>query len=209
MKTKRTLVLAGHFTGKNIVLYGVQFRGGRATLTESESSLDGLVNILGKCYQAYEEGSDILKAAQERDRKNQERNHGHIHPEAASQQGSGDGLPGGVHPPGADSGGEKTPEGPADVGTEPGGSGLPSNGDGHGSEDTPAPETDFTAILIEAVKSLDPENDNLWTELGEPKIEAINAALPPSLKVDKRGTIESLVPGYTREVALAERRKNG
>lgn len=209
MKTLRTLVLAGHYAGKDIVLYNVQFRKGRATLTETENNLEGLIRILGRCYQAYEEDSAILKAAQERDRKHQENPRGNLHPTKTSEQGNSHSVSSEVQPPSENGGSETASEGAGDDADRPGGSGLPADGDGQGSEDNSEPEADFTAVLIDVVNSLDPYNDNHWTELGEPKIEAVNAALPSHLKIDKRGTIESVAPGCTRESALAERRKNG
>ena len=49
---KVTLELHGHYAGKTITLAGVRFVEGRVKLFGATKDIDGLVNYLGKCYNA-------------------------------------------------------------------------------------------------------------------------------------------------------------
>jgi len=195
----RTLVLAGHFAGRNIVLYSIRFRNGRVTLPGSEDH-NGICSLLAKCYQAYEEGSPELAKAQERDRKN-----GNSDLSKTPEQGSGEELRDQDNPPVKNDSSEEASDGSPDATVESGGSELPSDREGHGSEDSTPKESDFADVVRAAVRKVDPSNLDLWTdEDGWPKIGAINEYLPERMRIDKRGTVDQYMPGYTRETAEAE-----
>lgn len=66
------LILTGPYAGRDIVLRGYVFRGGRLTLRADWETVEGIVRYLGRCYQAYVEGSPQHQEAQERDRRHAE-----------------------------------------------------------------------------------------------------------------------------------------
>ncbi len=202
----RKLVLAGHYAGENIVLYGVRFREGQVTLPGSEDH-NGLCNLLAKCYQAYEEGSPELIKAQKRDRKfKEEKSDGTSDLSKTPEQRGGEKLRDQDNPPVPDDSSETASDGTPDVEVESGRPELPSDREGHGSEDPITTESDFADVVRAAVRKVDPQNLDLWTdEHGWPKIDAINEHLPEHLRIDKRGTVAQYMPGYTRETAEAER----
>jgi len=177
-----TFVLVGANAGKTVALGGRQFTDGSHTATGPEEELKCLGRFLARAYQAFPEGSEELTKAQEA------LNGGDQVQADGSVQDGQEGVRGG---PGSDTeGAEETPDGGSDAGAETGEAG-PDDATGNGARS-----------LAEAVQALDPENDDHWTNGGQPKVDAVASQLG---RTDvTRAQVEAAAPGYNREVARGE-----
>lgn len=64
---QRTLVLTGAHAGKTIQLGDFRFVDGKYSIMLPVEEAEGIQKYLGRCYQAYQEGSIELAKAQQRD----------------------------------------------------------------------------------------------------------------------------------------------
>lgn len=180
MSTPQTfkLVLTGHFAGQNAKLRGHEFKRGTLVLNGTMESVQGLVTYMGKCYQAYLEGSDELAAAQVRDK---EARNGKRYPEGGNSE-AGKSPDGDLGPEGPGAPEEAPTEGDGDADADSGGPGSDAGGTGHEDTGVPAPEKgrietsplngDMTE-LKSAVEALDPDVDANWTAAGLPTMVAL------------------------------------
>lgn len=174
-KTKVTLVLAGAFAGKTVNLQGNQFVKGKLTLHGTTAELSGIMRYLQRCYQAYPEGAEELEGVTV-DETNETSS------DIQSESGSS----------GEESSEEATTDNKTNDNSETGSEELPSEGSGEGEPDSK---------LIESIKKLDPTNNDHWTKIGLPAMEAVEAFYgSPDIK---RADVEAAIPGYDREAAFA------
>jgi len=202
------LVLTGPLAGQTTNLRGCAFTDGVFEVYMPAEQFEGLATYLRRSFQAYVDGSDELKAAQKRDKQfaqensNGERdNQGEVQPPEGGDEGDGD-----VQPEG-----QGTPEeGPTsiegDVDAETGAEGGIPDRDGH--EDSGLPESEhggtvrsdsaeLTDPMVEAVLSLDPEEDSHWTAAGQPAVAAVAVAIGDESVTRK--DIKEGASGYDRE----------
>lgn len=122
----RELVLVGAYAGQTVSLRGYEFVDGRCTLRGPESDVEGAARYLGKCFQAFEEGSLAHQAALARIE------------EGAADAETEPPADGEVRSDGAESPeGEETPEGAGDADPETGEEELPAEGEGGEGTETP------------------------------------------------------------------------
>lgn len=200
------MVLTGAYAGRTCILGGREFRNGVTVLRGDALNLSHAVRYLGRSYQAFPEGSDELKQAQERDRAsgstdNLQEAAGDSSAEEAQRvaESSGEQAPeageaangeAGDHPETPDS------ESAGDVSE---GSGQPDAGD-----DSESSELDPTDPMVKAVLSLDPANDEHWTGQGKPAMSAVEKAFG-SADIT-RADVDKAMPDWDRAKAteLAE-----
>ena len=194
------LVLAGAYAGKNITLLGYRFFEGKIRLTGAESEVAGVMNVLGKCYQAYPEGSERLAAAQAHCAGDE---NGKCDTDAGTEHGADNNLQSqvqqvrrGVEEVSADDG--------AGAGTvEEGDAGSVSDRDGHEDAGIPvAPGTDQSSRVREALSKLDHNNDEHWAKDGKPRMDAVQDFYG-SADVS-RAAVDALAPGFMRGESLTE-----
>jgi hypothetical protein len=185
------LILTGHFKGQTIVLNGHKFVDGTLELKGDMDKMQGLINYF-RSYNAYLAGSDELAKAEARDKENANGKNSNL--ENGGRKNSGRVQ--------SDKPGSKVEaSGSGNDGDEVGaGDGLVPEGDGvpEGREGDPQ-----VLKIIDAVKSLDPDADEFWTDAGLPKVSAIEKAA--GLVGVTRKEIENAMPGYNREKAIADR----
>lgn len=193
---KNKLILTGAYAGRTMTLNGHKFEKGELPLSGDIEKLGGLIRYFAT-YNAYLSGSEELAAAQERDRKNKEMGHG----SDTVLDGEGAGASG-ASANGANAEGSAT--GSGNAGTASDGSGSVSNGDGvsEGRVANEPPVSSDAQVLkvLDALKMLNPENDDFWTDAGLPKVAAIEEA--SGVVGVTRKDIEAAWPGFNREKAL-------
>lgn len=179
MTQTTTMVLVGAHEGRDITfdagMTSYQFTGGKMDLKGTTAQLAGLITYLGRCYQAFPEGSDELRAAQE-----------------ALANGGGEADPDGTedNAGGAGEGLQVTTDANDGSGGEQGGAGEAGAGDATGNG---------ARSLAEALTRLDPNDDSHWNADGKPKMSAVEALLG---RTDvTRAQVEAAAPGLTRESA--------
>jgi hypothetical protein len=182
------LVLTGHYANKTVVLNGHKFVDGVLEINDDISKLGGLISYF-RTYSAFLAGSDELAAAQARDKENANGDSSNLDDEWADASGvstdksGSEGEPGGSGHAGADSGG---------VLQDIEGDGVPPG------RETRDPQT---LKIIDALNSLDPENDEFWTDGGLPTVKAVEHA--SGIVGIKRKEIESALPEFNRDAARA------
>lgn len=217
---RHVLVLTGPLTGHTGRLNGYKFENGRCVLLGTDEGVAPVKLYFSRTYRAYPEGSEELRQAQEADAAREaaakeeaadgERDAQDSQHDPSQGEGDGDVRPDGQGPapaPAGDGGGDADPA----AGTEGGVSG----GDGHGDPGIPPKEpapkqpddpqqgaVSPNPKLRKAVDSLDPSNDDHWTNAGLPKIAVVDEAYGEG-SVTRR-EIEAVAPGYTRETAKAK-----
>jgi hypothetical protein len=171
------MVLVGTHAGKDIVfdagMTKYKFTGGKMELTGTPTQLAGVIAYLGRCYQAFPEGSAELRAAQEGLRNGG----GKTDPNRTEDNagGAGEGL---------------------SIATEAhdGSRGQQDDARKAGEEDAPG---NGARSIAEALKQLDPHNDSHWNADGKPRMSAVEAFLG---RTDvTRAQVEAVAPGLTRE----------
>lgn len=187
MTTTRKLTLVGEYAGKTVNLRGHLFKNGSLTVSGSGSDVESLSSYLRRCYQAYPDPSEELDTA---------------------RKVTGDVGRGGneVHQNRKDAGNRKS----GDAGpTSPRTSQRAATENRKGTPDASARSSGSKDVvgnryqtIIEALKGLDPENDDHWTDEGKPKISALEVLLG---RTDlTRAEVSGADPNFSREVALAE-----
>lgn len=167
---ERILVLTGHFAGKTVNLKAgnshYQFVDGVRRLYGPQPDVDGECRYLGRCYQAFLEGTDDLRDAQKRDEENR---NGDGHVQEDTKQDGQPAVPGDVRPAGQEHAGPQAdPDGGADDAAPEGDTGLHPEG---GGEDTLTDEQ--SEAIRNAVLGMDVKDDELWTVQGKPKVDII------------------------------------
>lgn len=189
------LILTGHYAGQTITINGSTFVKGELPLKGDLKSMDGLIRYMAT-YNAFLAGSDELAEAQERDRMNKEIANG------ADTILDGEGTDAGGAPANdADTG---SASGAGATGTPVDGAGSGTEGDGvsGGCEGDAAPQTSDPQVLkiIDALKSLNPDVTDHWTDGGLPRVAAVEAG--SGVVGVTRKDIEAALPGWNRDKAI-------
>lgn len=192
------LILTGFYAGKTKTINGYDFVKGELVLKGELAKLDGLIAYM-KAYGAFLQGSEELAEAQARDALTKGGSDGTdaiLDGQGGSSEG---GVPTNLTSPGTGSGDGAT-------GTSTDGSGSGAEGDGvqAGREaDAKAQAASDPNVLkiIDALKSLDPTNDDHWTDAGLPLVGIIATA--SGIVNVTRKDISAALPGWNRETALA------
>jgi hypothetical protein len=169
------LILAGGRKGFTGPLGKIRVNNGVIILRGDDKTVLGTAKYLGRVYAAFPEGSKELET------------YGHS-PVQASDGGTSP-VHGGVQPqqPGtsassADAGGGGTHP------TAGSGSDVPPTGAGH--------DDSRLGRIAEAVKALDPTNDDHWTGGGLPRVDVVSTAVAdPTIS---RRDVEQAAPGFVR-----------
>lgn len=155
MVYSKTLVLCGGHKGLNGELGGVTWKGGKAEIIGPPRSVEGLCKYLGRCYQAFPEGSDELRAKQEQ--------LGELQDQESPKQGDPDEVL-----LAADDAAIADAQGADDgVGAEE----AETPGSGEGDLDRRRRE------MREAVEMLDGANSEYWTMDGQPRLKPLEDLL--------------------------------
>lgn len=178
---KRTLVLEGHYAGKNIILAGYRFVNGEIVVTGPEKDVVGITTYLGRCYQA----------------KWKEDPHGQRDIHTDPEQDAEHPVPGEVQPDRGGSVEEGAAHGGGDGDPEGGGTEHHSEGDGH---EHAGVDNGVNLKLAFALNCLDPDNDTHWTQTGIPMLAVVAKAYGD--ETVGRKEIEMAIPGYNREKAI-------
>jgi len=216
--TNFRLVLTGPYVGQTKFLNGYWYVDGVLDITDTPENMEGLILYMGKSYQAFLEGSDEHKAAQQRDAiyceeelakeaENGERDtHGTDRPEH-TVQGSDNSLEGKVQPAGRGSAEVPPVDGASTADNPTGTEGSISSGDGHentGLSDTETgsggivePTGTVDPLLEKAILSLDPSVKEHWIADGRPAMAAVEASFG-SADVTRRD-VEAAVPDWNRD----------
>lgn len=192
------LILTGFYAGKTKTINGYDFVKGELVLKGELAKLDGLIAYM-KTYGAFLQGSEELAEAQARD---------------AATKGGSDGTDAILDGQGgASEGGAQANESSPGTGSGDGATGTSTDGSGSGAEgdgvqagreaDAKAQAASDPNVLkiIDALKSLDPTNDDHWTDAGLPLVGIIATA--SGIVNVTRKDISAALPGWNRETALA------
>ena len=199
-----TLILCGHFAGKTVKLRGNRFFEGKLRVVGSEDQVGGLVLYLGKCYQAYPEGSKELAAGQAADAKRaaeEASKNGERAIQTGERGGRDNNLQGQLQPVGT--GAEASPAKQQQESDDPdaGQSEHVSHGDGHADAGIPvSPGSGQPSRLRQALSELDPKNDEHWRSDGLPRMDAIQG-IYGSGDVS-RAAVDAHAPGFVRGTVL-------
>lgn len=190
------LVLTGHYAGKTVTLNGYTFNKGVLALHGTADKTEGVVTYM-RSYSAFPRGSRELELMQERD--NGERDvHGEVDATGRVDES-------GVRPEGTE-----PVQAPANV--VAGDDGTPPHGERGVSErggyehagvsvgaSQQASDDPAVAGIRKALMSLDPENNEFWTDAGLPTVAAV-AHATDTVGLTRRD-IETALPGFTRDSA--------
>lgn len=193
-----TLKLHGHYAGKTIELGGVKFTDGIVKLFGPTPDIEGLETYLGRSYQAFPV-------------EEEKKDNGTSKDETTSRQGNSESVSGELQPTGAGLEEEGSDEGAGTDDSDSNGSGSLPSGNGHEDsrvseakerfEQTNSNKTE-PVKLIETLKQLDPKNNDQWTSLGLPRMDAV-CKLYGSEGLTRRD-IEAVWPEFNRELAEKE-----
>jgi len=192
---KLTLELHGHYAGKTVKLAGVNFVEGKVKLFGATKDIDGLVNYLGKCYQALpveEQKDDGTNKVQETTRQGN------------SEEVSSDLQQIGTGPS------EETPilQRSLDDSNLHGDRSLPS-GDGHEDPRLSEATERFNATnhsqiepmkLLKALQRLDPTVEENWTSQGLPRMDVVCKFYGSEGLTRKN--VEAVWPEFNRELQV-------
>lgn len=196
---KMTLVLTGHYAGQTVVLNGHKFTDGKLKVQGNSNEVGGLISYFAAAYQAFPEGSDELAAAQKRN-KSAERKKKNGTDKVLEGEGS---KSSGARPD--ESGTVEPSERSGHDGSEAAAAGsgaAEEDSEPEASVEEPLPTDTLSVEVRKALTSLDPTDDNNWTQAGLPKISAIEPAVTSGEL--SRALITEAWPGYDREKALKE-----
>lgn len=175
------LICHGHYAKKNVVLRGIKFTNGQAELPGTYAQNEGIITYMGRVYQAYPEGMSPEEGA-----------HNASQVPATAIGHTPKEIPGAGEPTRPRLTAQETNDGEGDGGPTGGGTGNLSTGDG---QEDPRLYT----RLVGALNTLDPKNDDHWTQKGLPSIQAVEQALGGGQVTRKE--IEAAIPGFSREIA--------
>lgn len=199
-----TLVLTGANAGRTCVLRNRKFENGRHQFTADPEVVQSVCTYMGRCYEAFPEGSEELKLAQARDRGEDITDGGDTDASEASESGPTEAVPGDDHEELGSAAAEAADERGVDAGSDGGDSGSGPVGDGHedsglsassageehGAGDNPR--------LKGVIQDLDPDLDENWTKAGKPALAAVQKAYGADVT---RQDINNAAPGWDREKA--------
>lgn len=204
---RRNLVLAGHFAGKTVELRGYIFQNGRLTLEGPDVDIEGLTTYLGRCYQAYPEGSEELHKAQARDAEAQGGNRGKRSIQENRANRTLQQIPSNVPESGGTTEREAVQSEGHDQPSE-GETGSASASEDSGSSENQPPSQINLDRLRKVVMGLDPENDAHWTKLGLPAMDTVEQLYGSAGVL--RSDVEFLTDTpWDREAAAAKKAENG
>lgn len=199
------LVLTGAKTGQTVTLGKHSFVNGVAEIQASYEAMNAVLTYMGRAYQAYPQGSDLLAATQDRDRADgllRDLQTDSPSPDRAPApvQGVGDHAAGSIPGP-------RALHGSGDDGHQAGGSGLVSGGSGHtdsglgkGMEPGAQQQSDAVIRSVRAiVGQMNPHVAEQWTDDGLPSVAYVAESTgTPSIT---REAIEIACPGWNRNKA--------
>lgn len=171
MIVKKSIELVGPNKGKDIVLGGIQFRDGKATLEGPDTDVEKQFRYLHRCWQV-QYSEEVSKDGSVQDQPNKDEN--------GAPQGNGE-----------EGEGRTAQEGSDD-------SGQPTGTDVHnqnGQTESPV----VNQRLVDAVSKLDPENEEHWTRTGKPAMSAIETFYGSSDIT--RADVDAAAPGLSRDSA--------
>jgi hypothetical protein len=200
-----TLVLAGHYAGKTVRLGNFQFVDGETTFSGNGEQIISVTRIMARGYNAHLKGSVELANAQATYDAEMERIHGKRDIQGENRAGEHEAVSD-VQSSGSGSTEVQTDAGEPDVEPETGSEGVLSNGSGlqdAGDDDESDQKVRMSNNfqLEKIIHSLDPENDEHWTQGGMPRLSAIEEALDGDTGIT-RADVNNAAPGYDREKAL-------
>jgi len=205
------LVLTGPYAGRTMNLKGHQFVEGVLELHGTMEAVEGLVVYMGRSFQAFLEGSDELRAAQERDKEaadGQRNSSREVQPEG--DEGEGHVQPEGEGAPApSDDHGNGAGEAPEGTGTDVSGgngqsdAGVPERAPEQGGAGEAQPVTPTDTALLKAIHGLDPENDDHWTEDGLPLMTAVETSYG-SAGITRKD-VEAAAPEWNRDKAREQK----
>lgn len=178
--------LTGPLRGKTINLGSMPypFTNGVMVLRGTPEDIALHARFLERNWQAYPEGHDKLKEAQDGERDIQADSKQDAQPPV-----QGDGQPEGQGP-GA---GDDANDGPGTTEAATGETGSVADGDG--------PQAELNEKLQRAVLSLNPEVDDHWTKDGQPAMSAVEKLYGSTAFT--RADVRAAAPGHSREKAQA------
>jgi len=198
-RVRRKLVLTGGRAGQTVALGGYQFVDGVTFVEGDSENIEGVCTYLGKTYKAFQEGSMALAHYQGLDYQEAKRK------KEAKADGKRDtqtiARPGSEVPSDVSSGQQGSSEVPEADGSGAAG----ATADGRGSE---VPERDGSSNagndgsaaqpqgILDALKQLNPKNDEHWTNEGRPRIDAVERILGDSTIT--RARINEVAPDFVR-----------
>jgi len=186
--SQRTLVLTGSRAGTTCVLGKHRFKDGKTVISGDESSIIGETLYMGRVYKAFPEGSPELRFWQEVDSGQRE------YPSGA-RRGSPESFRSDLRSPGDQAATLSADHSDGADNSTRGQSGSIPVRDGQQDSGNDGQASDEDRIR-QALKSLDPANDEHWTVNGRPRMDAVEAAYGSS--GISRGDIERVAPGFSR-----------
>jgi hypothetical protein len=193
---KAVMVACGSNTGKTVVIQGKQFVNGEyAIQAATQQDTDYQVRFVNRTCNAYLRGSPELAEAQARDESRGIQHNA----STTSAHGNTESVQGGV---GESAGKVSASSAAFGTGFEPlvasdGSAGMVPGGDGHADSGLRPGQV---GAIRTALFSLDPLNDQQWTDAGLPAIEAMVTVMND--QSINRGMIEAVEPGFDRDKAL-------
>jgi hypothetical protein len=188
-------VLIGPYFGKTINLGSLPWRfvNGACTVTANVGDTAMTARFLERNWQAYPENHPAVKEFLDGQRNLQ----------TAKVEDSQPQVPSDLQPKGGGTdAGDPTNSGEGSAGAETGSTELLPDGSGQASQLVPAPKpfieptAEVNIKLFNAVKMLDPTNNDHWTKEGKPAVTAV-ATFYGATDVT-RADIDAAYPGFTR-----------
>lgn len=199
-----TLVLTGVRAGKTCILNGKQFVDGKHTIQGDPEVVASVCTYMGRCYDAYPEGSEELKLAQARDRGEDITDGRHLDNAEAGESGPAEAVSGNDHEELGSAAEEDAAQRSGDADGDAGSAGSGPDGDGHEDTGLSAESAGAehgagnNARLKGVIQDLDPDLDENWTKTGKPALAAVQKAYGADVT---RSDINNAAPDWTREKA--------
>lgn len=165
------------FDAKFVIL-----KHGRATVPWTVEQHEGKLNYLKKCYQI-----EIVSLDNDASKI----------PTSSKSPDQPDDLQVDGQPDGSGSETLSVDVGSRTASDKTGDPGILSNGDRYEDAGADSEESKRTSRIIAALKTLDPSNDDHFTEYGKPMVAAVSEHVPDV----KRNEIDAAWPEYTRDLA--------
>lgn len=183
---ERKFVLTGPLEGQTIALGSsgqYQFEDGVMAVVGSPEDVEKVGLYVGRCWQAYPEGTEELKRAQS----------GNLEDEGAPAKGSDTSVQSGVSTGDSSVQADSSQLSEHDEAKD-GPRGSDSDGSGSG---------ELGDLIRKALAMLDPKDDEVWNRDGSPKVHAV-ASILDNDNIGKMEVVEAL-PGFNRDVAREEK----
>lgn len=176
----RTVILTGAHAGKTIQLGRYSFQDGRTKLIGPPSEVDSACVYIERNWEGYPEGHPLLES-----------DDGKRNLQEATERNKQHALSSGVQPNGAGTG-----EASTILGSESG-QGTAGTSAELAARDGSAPDVNLK--LLAAVRGLDVDNDEHWTQDGKPAIAAIQNIYGQTGFARK--DVDAVLPGFSRAIA--------